>query len=107
MFLSLQEAGGRRAVLLSQGLVVGHHDVPGFGSHEPLGRCGSLARHLAHLCARDEEEVVLVFGAEEVHGFLLQVVGCHAERDDLQLGKTWRHRQNLRGTTEGGKKPEV
>ena len=89
-----------RGVQLSCRLVVLHHHMPSFGSHEALWGCGSFACHFAHLCARDEEKVVLVFRAEEVHCFLLQVVGCHAERDNLKLGETRCHCQNLGRITE-------
>jgi hypothetical protein len=59
---------------LLERLVVLDEDLPAGGAHEPLWGVLATARVLAHLCARDEEELVGFRRVKEIHLLCWRVV---------------------------------
>ena len=94
--------------LLFDALVVVNHDFPSLRRHEAIWRGLSGTSHSSHLCSGDEEEVVLLLRVIEVHCLFLLVVRRNTEWNDLQLGQSRSHGENLKqgqvldGVSPGG-----
>mmetsp|Transcript_67 Transcript_67/g.145 ORF Transcript_67/g.145 Transcript_67/m.145 type:complete len:213 (+) Transcript_67:576-1214(+) len=70
---------------LGEGLVIINQNLPCLGAHEAVRRRLAAPGIRAHLCARDEKEVVRLCRIKESHLFLGLAVRRNAERQDVEF----------------------